>query len=570
MTIKKPQKNRKYFAQDFSVSDWTSLEPLFEQLLQEEPQGLAELETFLEKVSELEAITGEDRAWRYIQMTLDTANKEYADAFQYYIKEILPHLSVYSDKLNRKIVSHPAFKDLDPGKYITFTRSLQREIALFREENIPLATETESLGQQYSTLMGKMTIEHDGETLTLQQAGKLLQSQDRQLRKAVWEKITNRRLEDTEACEEIMDKMIQLRHQMAQNAGYETYTQYMFDNMMRFDYSLTDTHKFHEAVETVVTPIYQEFLEERREKLGLETLRPWDLAVDVSGANPLEPFSTGEELLDKSQQVLGNLGSELGGMLGHMRDIGFLDVESRVGKAPGGYNYPLAESGIPFIFMNAAGTQGDVTTLLHESGHAIHSIVTKDISLNSLKSTPSEVAELASMSMELMAMDHYDSYYPNREELIRAKKDQLKGCIMLFPWVATVDAFQQWMYNNPSHSRQERKEQFLALMRRFQGDVIDWSGLDDAKAYRWHRQLHIFEVPFYYIEYAIAQLGALAVWRNFKQDPQKGLQGYLKALKMGYTRPIPEIYEAAGIHFDFGVDYMREQIEFCLKEYKSL
>ena len=415
-----------------------------------------------------------------------------------------------------------------------------------------------------------MTIEHQGETLTLQQAGKLLQSQDRPLRKEVWKKVTDRRLEDTEACEDIMDKMIQLRHQMAQNAGYETYTQYMFDNMMRFDYSLADTHKFHEAVETVVTPIYQEFLEERREKLGLETLRPWDLAVDVSGASPLEPFSTGEELLDKSQEVLGNLSSELGGMLGHMRDIGFLDVESRVGKAPGGYNYPLAESGIPFIFMNAAGTQGDVTTLLHESGHAIHSIVTKDISLNSLKSTPSEVAELASMSMELMAMDHYDSYYPNREELIRAKKDQLKGCIMLFPWVATVDAFQQWMYNNPSHSRQERKEQFLALMRRFQGDVIDWTELEQAKAYRWHRQLHIFEVPFYYIEYAIAQLGALAVWRNFKKDPQKGLQGYLTALKMGYKRPIPEIYEAAGIHFDFGVDYMREQIEFCLQEYKSL
>ena len=570
MGITKPENKRKYFNKDFTLTDWASLEPLFQELLAEEPSGLAELEAFLEKVSELEAIVGEDRAWRYIHMTLDTTNEDYAQAFQYYTTEILPHLSVYSDKLNRKIASHPEFEKLNPQKYITYTRSLKREIELFREENIPLATQTENLGQKYSSIMGKMTIEHEGNTLTIQQAGKLLESQDRSLRKSIWEKVTNRRMEDTEELDDIMDQMIALRHQMAQNAGYDTYTQYMFDNMMRFDYQLEDTHKFHEAVETIVTPIYQELLEERREKLGLDSLRPWDTAVDIFGDNPLEPFSTGEELLDKSQHVLKQLRSELSGMLGHMREIGFLDVESRVGKAPGGYNYPLAESGVPFIFMNAAGTHRDVTTLLHESGHAIHSIVTKDISLNALKRTPSEVAELASMSMELLALDYYDAYYDDPAEMIRAKKDQLKGCMTVFPWVAIVDAFQQWMYNNPEHSREERKEHFLSLMKRFMGDSVDWSGYEAAKAYRWHRQLHIFEVPFYYIEYAIAQLGALAVWRNYKQDPGKGMEGYLKALKMGYKRPIPEIYQAAGIRFDFGVAYMREQMQFCLEEYKKL
>ena len=570
MEILKPVKIRKFFDENLTITTWTNLEPLYLELLEEEIEGVEALKNFLEKVSEIEAIISEDMAWRYINMTRDTTNEDYTNSYKYFITEISPNISVYADRLNRKIVNHPNFGDLNPDQYVTYTRSLKRETELFREENVPLQTEAQNVAQEYSALMGKMTIEHDGKTLTLQQAGKLLESQDRELRKTIWEKVGTRRLEDKEAVNDVMDKLIDLRHQMAKNAGYETYTAYKFDAMQRFDYAQEDTLKFHEAVETVVKPVYQEFLKERQEKLGISPLRPWDLAVDLNGTQPLEPFSDGKELLQKSKSVLGSLRPDLGNMLGHMEEIGFLDLESRVGKAPGGYNYPLYESGIPFIFMNAAGTQSDVITLLHESGHAIHSIVTQDISLNAFKSTPSEVAELASMSMELMALDHYDAFYPDEEERIRAQKDQLKRSITLFPWIATIDAFQQWMYDNPSHSRAERNEKFVALAKRFHGDMVDWSGYEDARSFQWQRQLHIFEVPFYYIEYAIAQLGALAVWRNFKQDAEKGLEGYLRALKMGYKRPIPEIYEAADIRFDFGAEYMKKQVDFCLEAYKSL
>ncbi|MEM6628484.1 MAG: M3 family oligoendopeptidase [Bacteroidota bacterium] len=570
MEIVKPEKNRKFFEKDLAITTWANLEPLYQELLKEPVEGVEALEDFLRKVSELEAIISEDMAWRYINMTRDTTNEDYTNSYKYFITEISPNISVYADRLNRKVVNHPNFEELDSQQYITYTRSLKRETELFREENVPLQTEAQNVAQEYSALMGKMTIEHEGKTLTLQQAGKLLESQDRELRKKIWEQISTRRLEDKEGVNAVMDKLINLRHKMAQNAGYDTYTAYKFDDMQRFDYAQEDTIKFHEAVEQVVKPVYQEFLKERSEKLGIAPLRPWDLAVDLNGTKPLEPFTDGKELLQKSKTVLGSLRPDLGKMLAHMEEIGFLDLESRVGKAPGGYNYPLYESGIPFIFMNAAGTQSDVITLLHESGHAIHSIVTQDISLNAFKSTPSEVAELASMSMELMALDYYDSFYSDEEERIRAQKDQLKRSITLFPWIATIDAFQQWMYDHPTHNRTERNEMFVEIAKRFHGDLVDWSGYEDARAFQWQRQLHIFEVPFYYIEYAIAQLGALAVWQNFKQDAQKGLEGYLRALKMGYKRPIPEIYEAADIRFDFGAAYMKKQVDFCLEAYKAL
>jgi len=570
MAITAPVKQRHFVPEGYQITTWESLQPFYDQLIQADPDTLADLKALLKKASELEAVVSEDMAWRYINMTRHTQDKEAVERYQYFIKDILPHLSIYEDKLNKKIANHPHFESLEDQPYLTYKRSLKRDIELFREENIPLKSEEQSISQEYSSLMGEMSIEHEGKEITLQQAGKFLESRDRSLRKEVWEKIINRRMQDVEKLDDILNKLLNLRHEIAENAGFESFTDYKFAAMKRFDYTAEDTQAFHKAVEEVVTPIYKQMMNERKTRLGLDQLRPWDIAVDIYGDSPLEPFEKGDELIQKSTNILSQLKPELGEMLHLMKEKGYLDVDSRIGKAPGGYNYPLMETGVPFIFMNAAGTQNDVITLLHESGHAIHSFVTQDIELNDLKNTPSEVAELASMSMELLAMDYYHHIYQDKSELNRAKKDQLRRAVTIFPWIATIDAFQQWLYDTPDHSREDRYQAWMDLYERFHGDVISWQGYEAVKATLWQKQLHIFEVPFYYIEYAIAQLGALAVWQNYKQEPKKGLESYLNALKMGYTRPIPQIYQEAGIRFDFSADYMREQIEFCLKEYETL
>ena len=561
---------RTYIPSDYEIKDWEGLKVHFDFLLQQDPDSASELEVFLSQRNELDAIVSEEFAWRYIRMTCNTQDKEIEEAYQYFVQEIMPHLSVYEDKLNRKILNNPWFPELPEEKYLTYIRQLKREIELFREENIPLMTESQTLSQQYGAIMGAMTIEHEGEELTLQQAGKFMEHRDRHLRKQIWNEIAERRKQDEQKLQEIFDQLVELRHNMASNAGYESYTQFKFDRMGRFDYKPEDTQAFHEAVEKVVTPIYEELMDERKRLLGLTELRPWDLSVDIFGEMPLKPFEKAEELLEKSIKALSKVKPELGQMIRIMDQRGYLDLESRVGKAPGGYNYPLMETGIPFIFMNAAGTQTDVITMLHESGHAVHSFVTRDIPLNALKQTPSEVAELASMTMELLCLDHYDAFYEDTHSLNRAQKGQLSRCIVIFPWIATVDAFQQWVYDHPRHTHKERNEKWEELYLRFHGDRVNWEGYEDVRSQLWLKQGHIFDVPFYYIEYAIAQLGALAIWRNFKKDPETGVKQYLEALKLGYKKPIPVIYETAGIRFNFSEDYMREIVEFCLQEYLSL
>lgn len=570
LEISDQKKQRSYIPEEYSITDWAGLEPFYQYLMEQEPTSLAELETFLLQRDELEAMVYEDYAWRYIKMTCDTQDEERSTSYQYFLKEIMPHLSVYDDKLNRKLVEHAFFDQLDPIRYQTYTRSLKKEIELFREANIPLSTESKTLFQEFESLVGAMTLDHEGKTLTFQQAAKFMEDYDRDLRKQVWEQISLRREQDRDKIDDVFDKLISVRNQMAQNAGFETYTQYRFTSLGRFDYTQAECRDFHDSVEKVVKPVFATLQEEAKTRLGITDFRPWDQQVDIFGDTPLKPFEGADELVGKSIEILSQLRPELGEMISIMNRKGYLDLESRVGKAPGGYNYPLMESGIPFIFMNAAGTQNDVITMLHESGHAVHAFLTRDLSMGAFKNTPSEVAELASMTMELLALDYYKAFYPEEKALVRAQKGQLLRCITILPWVATVDAFQEWIYDHPDHSRTDRLETWTALYERFHGKIINWEGYETQLSYLWQKQSHIFGMPFYYIEYAIAQLGALAIWKNYKENPEKGLNGYLEALKMGYTRPIPEIYEAAGIRFDFSEGYIREIVEFCLEEYQAL
>jgi oligoendopeptidase F len=404
----------------------------------------------------------------------------------------------------------------------------------------------------------------------LEQAAVLLKDTDRKIRKEAWEAITARRLEDKEKLDELFNSLLKLRHQVALNAGFENFRDYMFQALGRFDYSPGDCYDFHKAIQKEIVPILKKQAENRLKALNLSELKPWDMDVDISGKAALKPFRNGEELIEKSIQCFRGLSPYIGERLEIMKANGFFDVDSRKGKAPGGYNYPLAESGAPFIFMNSAGTFRDLTTMVHEGGHAVHTFISAGLELNDFKHLPSEVAELASMSMELISMDHWDKFFDNSEDLIRAKKDQLKDVLKTLPWVAVVDQFQHWIYTNPDHTSEERSEAWTKILESFGNNFTDWSEHQAALKNLWQKQLHIFEVPFYYIEYGIAQLGAIAVWKNYKENPEKGLSSYLEALKLGYTKTIKEIYETAGIEFNFTASYVKELADFVQAELDKL
>ena len=562
---------RKFLPADFKVTTWEKLKPLFDDLLIREINSSPELKKWLHDRSELESIISEDLGWRYIRMTCYTENEEYRNSYQDFIQHIQPKMAPVSDQLNRKSFETPWLNDLirEPG-YDILIRNLKKDIEIFKEENVPLFTELNTETQKYGQLSGAMMVEIEGKELTLQQAGVILLTTDRAKREQAYQKITSRRLQDKEALDELFTKLIGLRHRVSKNAGFPNFRDYMFKSYGRFDYTAQDCFNFHDAIESEVVPILNELAQDRKNKLAVAELRPWDKAVDAEGREALKAFKDGNDLTEKSIACFRQLDPFLGQCLSIMKEMGHLDLESRKGKAPGGYNYPLAEIGVPFIFMNATSTLRDVTTIMHEGGHAVHNFLTKDLPLGDFKNPPMEVAELASMSMELLSMNHWDIFFPNESDLKRAKREHLEDIIETLPWVATIDKFQHWIYENPTHSPADRKVNWNTICSQFADQVTDWSGLQKGKDYLWQKQLHLYEVPFYYIEYGMAQLGAIAVWRNFRKDKQKGLDGYRNALKLGYMRTIPEIYKAAGIQFNFSRSYIRELMDFVRKELAAI
>jgi oligoendopeptidase F len=558
---------RQLLPEDFKVTNWEGLKPYFDELLARPLGTPVDLQNWLRHRSELESVISEDLAWRYIRMTCYTDNEEYGAAYKDFIQNIQPQIAPFSDLLNKKVASSPFLPALEAqAGYAIMIRSLRKDIEIYRDENVPLFTEINTETQKYSQLSGAMTVTIDDKELTLQQASVILMSTDRQKRESTYSKIVERRLKDKETLDELYSKLITLRHQVALNAGFKNFRDYMFKSYGRFDYTPKDCFAFHEAIGSEVVPILNELASVRKKKLKVTALRPWDKAVDPEGREALKAFKDGKDLTEKSITCFERLDPFLGQCLTIMREMGHLDLESRKGKAPGGYNYPLAEIGVPFIFMNATSTQRDMITIMHEGGHAVHNFLTKDLLLADFKSPPMEVAELASMSMELISMDHWNIFFPEKGDMKRAKEEHLEDLIETLPWVATIDKFQHWIYENPAHSPADRKQNWNSIFDQFADTVTDWSGLQDGKDYLWQKQLHLFEVPFYYIEYGMAQLGAIAVWRNFKKDNRAGLNGYKEALKLGNMRTIPEIYKAAGIRFDFSKAYIRELMNFVREE----
>lgn len=561
---------RHYLPQNFKVENWEGLQPFFEELLQREIKDVAALEQWLKDQSELEAAISEDACWRQIKMTCDTENKELEEAFNYFCLEIQPQVQPLADALNKKLLASPLLKNLDTDKYYTYIRSIEKTVALYREENINIQAEISVLQQQFGQISGAMMVEIEGKQYTLQQAAKFLENPDRKIRETVYKQIQERRLEDTEKLDNLFNQLKNLRNKEAKNAGFDTYTAYRFKELGRFDYTPEDCFQFHRAVKENVLPLVKAIHQHKKEQLGLDVLRPWDLDAEPAGTEPLRPFKTGDELLQKSINCFKEMRPFFGQCLEKMRSLQHLDLDSRKGKSPGGYNCPLAETGAPFIFMNAAGQMQDVTTMVHEGGHAVHSFLAHPLTLNGFKEYPMEIAEVASMAMELFSMDYWGEFFDNENDLKRAKTHQLERVITLFPWIAIIDKFQHWMYANPAHSNEERTTAWEEILAEYDDGVIDYSGLENYRKNAWQRQLHLFEVPFYYIEYGIAQLGAIGMWKQFKEDKEKALDNYCTALSLGGTKTLPELYKAAGLNFSFAPATIKELMQFVQHEMEQL
>lgn len=559
-----------FLPSDFKLTDWNSLEPYVIQLVERPIESETDLEQWMKDMSEVEAFISEDACWRQVRMTCDTENKTLEEAFNFFFMEIQPKIQPYADQLNKKLIDCPFTNSLDQQKYFTYLRSVKKSIDLFRESNIPLQAEASVLQQQFGTIAGKMMIEHEGQEYTLQQAAKFLEHEDRAVRETVYKKIAERRYADKDALNDLYSKLIALRHQIALNAGFSNYRDYKFAEMGRFDYKPEACFDFHDAVQEAVLPLINDIYAEQAQRLGIDIMRPWDTEAEPAGIHPLRPFTDGKDLLKKSIACLDQLDPFFGDCLRKMDELNHLDLDSRKGKAPGGYNMPLAESGAPFIFMNAAAQMSDLTTMVHEAGHAIHSFLAHELPLTAFKEYPTEMAEVASMSMELFTMDHWETFFDSAEEMKRAKRHQLERVITIFPWIAIIDKFQHWVYEHPNHALEEREENWMNILNKFTSTAINHSGLEKFRSYGWQKQLHLFEVPFYYIEYGIAQLGAIGMWKQYKENPKKALDNYKYALSLGGTKTLPELYKAAGIDFDFSHKNISELMIFVKHELDAL
>lgn len=549
---------RSFLPENFKLTTWEELQPYFENLKSRELKSKDELVKWLTDISEVEAVISEDACWRQINMTCDTTNEEYEKAFTYFCLEIEPKMKPYFFELNKKLLASPFTQELDKHIYFPYLRSVENSVQLYREENVAIQADLSILAQQYGVISGKMSIEVDGKEYTMQQAARFLQNPDRSIREKVFEKIAARRLQDKEELNKLFNQLLEKRQQVAKNAGFDNYRDYKFRELGRFDYTVDDCFAFHNAVREHILPLHRKLVEHRKKRLGVDVMRPWDGDAEPKGTEPLRPFETGKELSEKSIEVFNRLGSYFSGCLNTMVKMNRLDLESRKGKAPGGYNCPLAETGVPFIFMNAAGTASDLITMMHEGGHAVHSFLSHSLPLSSFKEYPMEIAELASMSMELFSMEHWDIFFADKTELQRAQVEELERVISVLPWIATIDKYQHWLYTNPGHTDEQRQTEWLKILNEFSTGVTDWTGFEEYRANFWQKQLHLFEVPFYYIEYGIAQLGAIAMWRQYRGNKEQALENYKKALSLGYTKTLKDLYATAGIKFDFSPAYVAE------------
>jgi len=510
------------------------------------------------------SLIGEALEKLHVATTRDTADKDLERRYHAYLEEMLPPLEAAEQRLRQRLLE----SGFETESIRVPLRGLRADAELYREENVPLLVEEQKLDSEYARIAGAQTVTWKGEEKTIQQMQALFQETDRTVREAAWRLVAERQLEDRQVIGELWVRFLDLRLEISRNAGFQNYRDYRWKALHRFDYTPQDCQRFRDAIESEVVPAATALYEARRKKLGLDRLRPWDLSVDPLLRPPLRPYSGAKELESGVESVFKALDPALAEAFSRMRQTGSLDLESRKGKAPGGYCtfFPVEKK--PFIFMNGVGLHDDVQTLLHESGHAFHFLETARWPWALQWNVGVEFAEVASMAMELLALPSLSAErggFYRTEDAERALAEHLESVITLWPYIAVVDAFQHWVYDHPEQARvpESCDTEWESLWRRFMPG-IDYSGFEETLRTGWQRKLHIHQIPFYYIEYGMAQLASVQLWKNSLEDPGGALASYRNALSLGGTASLPDLYAAAGARFRFDRPDLKEAVDLVM------
>ncbi|MHC4846108.1 MAG: M3 family oligoendopeptidase [Planctomycetota bacterium] len=545
-----PPPERNFLPADFDATDTAQIDARFDELLQRPLDDVDALLAWIADADELVAALSAVESRCRIAASVDTTDTAAREALIDFQTRVIPVRRRGTAALDHRFVDCPLRAGLDPAAWGVFDRDKRADQELFREANVALETEESRLALRYDELMGALTVSFRGEQYTPQAMARFLEESDRDTRKEAWIASSNARLAVSDEVQTVLDQLLSLRGEMAANADCVDYREFRFRQLHRFDYGPAECETFHAAVEQHVVPAVSALRERRRRALGVDQLCPWDLAVDPEGRPPLRPFNDVNELSDMCQTAFTRVDPELGAQFAFMREHDLLDLANRPGKAPGGYQATPADTRLPFIFANAVGLLRDVRTLLHEGGHAFHALACRDQPVAEYRHAPIEFCEVASMSMELLAAEQLEAVMSS-EDAARARSQQLQRSLEILPWVATIDAFQHWLYTHPGHDHDERRAAWVALRERFEPG-LDWSGQQAWYGLEWQSQLHLYRVPFYYIEYGIAQVGALQVWLNWRNKGAPALAAWREALALGGSRPLPELFTAAHVCFDFG------------------
>ncbi len=564
IATKRTQPHR--FAPDvLDATDPEAVATLYDQLDARDVSTRSALENWILDWEELNAVLTECYTDAYVDMTSDTTNSDYEARFIKVVENIIPVTEQRGFLLKQKLLKSPAVSQLGPD-YAVFLRNVRAEVEIFKEENVPLIMEEQMLDQEFEKISGGQQAEFRGTTYTLSQLARYLEETDSATREEAWRARADAKLADADALDELYDRLYEIRKQIATNAGFSNYRDYQFKAMKRFDYTPEDCLSFHSSIEKYMVPVVAKDLQRRKRLLGLETLRPWDLSVDPEGNEPLRPFDTVDRLKEGCERIIQKIDPELAGFFHTMMEERLLDLENRSGKSPGGYMMSFPDRRVPFIFMNAVGTKRDVDTVLHEGGHAFHYFLARDLPLNSYHHTGLEFAEVASMSMELLSRPYMSEFY-TEDEIPRLRDEQIREGLSFFPFMAMIDAFQHWVYTAPDHGAKARRAKWAELEQRFRPGV-DWSGLERYRDIGWQYP-HVFSVPFYYVEYGIAQLAACRVWLNSLQNEKEAVAAYKRALALGGSRPLPELFKAAGAEFALNDRVVSSIVEGALAQITS-
>lgn len=562
--------NRKYsrffLPSDFDPKNKDSLINNYKRILEYPIESLEDLHIFLKFWSELGSVVDETGFLAYVEMTCDTKNESAEKAYLHMVEEIYPVCQEYEDKLKEKFLNSEFLSSLDEKYYGLFIKQTRTDKEIFRKENIELYSKDSVLSQNYQKITGAWMIDFDGKKQTAQQMQVYQENTDRSIREAAYRARVEVHLNDADKLDDLFDEMLTVRTQIAKNAGFSNYRDYVFKEKNRFDYSPEDCLNFHEAIAEELVPLLTEWSKKKCEKLKIDSLRPWDLYVDPDSKGLIKAFENENEFTEKAQKIFDEVHPSVGQYFRFMRENKLLDLNSREGKAPGGYMTELSEKRVPFIFMNAVGTKRDVDTLLHEGGHSFHAFEARDQVLKSYRSSPLEFAEVASMSMELLGRKYFHYFY-SKDDLNRVLNEQLIKIVEFFPFMSMIDSFQHWVYTTKTPDRKARGEKWKELNKKFQ-PFLDMTGLERIEETRWQYP-HVFTVPFYYIEYGIAQIGALQIWKNSLNDEKKAVDSYLHALSLGGSRPIPELFQEANIEFSMNRQMLSGLVDLIQKNIQS-